>query len=760
MCRINSQRLFCTLIVALSAVFSSLQAQTWQRIAPDLFAVQQVSPNVLIAVGSYGLVMRSEDAGNSWRLQSTESNSRLSALYFFDSQKGLAAGDSGAIFTTSDGGESWQRAASPTGATIQGLAFADKGFGIASTADSALLLSVDYGRSWEIVLGNLPQAFGSLYSLQDSVFYALSSGLPGRIYRSADSAKTWEVVYTDSTHAFYDMDFAGVTGLVAGGGVRPNAQADDRAIILRTTDWGKTWERPMLPGTDFELRSIDASPDGSRAIAGGRRATTTSGAPSNRVITSADSGKTWTSHEVSADGSILTVYGIEMLSSSEGIAVGSMQGIYRTFDAGKTWQVRSFCPVHDLADIPLYRSGISGSLYSGQNTIVAFGASRFIDDGVYMQSTDGGTTWSGSHTLDPLTGAVFFDAAKGLGLPREGSRYNASRNLYSIEDSGATWIRKERSFEEDYTYANTSGPVLDGDNLYFTGDSMIFHSTDRGESWKLISTISGVFVLDHLQMFENRWFVNAASANLSTGTIDYRILRSDNHGIRWDTVVTTMSFAEAPSTIAFRNRDHGYYGTRGGKLYRTTNGGTNWDFVDQFGTAAINDLAFFTDSIFYLAANNGLIGYSIDAGGSWAAQHVLPPGETTPNLHSIRLAPDGLSAFITGDGVIMKGTFPEPLTSVREISQIPDEVRTFDVAVYPNPMTGTGAAIHITDLHPGIVQISFYDLTGRLVHSQAVPLQGTEGMFPVDARLMNPGTYRLIAKAGGRIAHCSITILK
>ncbi len=117
--------------------------------------------------------------------------------------------------------------------------------------------------------------------------------MPGQIYRSEDAGKTWEVVFTDSTHSLYDVDFANGVGIVAGGGVRLNVEGEDRSLILRTTDMGQTWERRELEGVNFELRSVGVSIEGDRMIATGRRTTSEGGLPSNRVIASSDSGESW-----------------------------------------------------------------------------------------------------------------------------------------------------------------------------------------------------------------------------------------------------------------------------------------------------------------------------------------------------------------------------------------------------------------------------------------------------------------------------------
>ncbi len=101
---------FSLLAIAFFSVLSLLpataHAQTWQRLAPDLFDVQWIGSNTIVACGSYGLVMRSDDAGGNMADAADRSIPDSWDLHFFDVQNGVV-GDSGKVFTTSDGGETW-----------------------------------------------------------------------------------------------------------------------------------------------------------------------------------------------------------------------------------------------------------------------------------------------------------------------------------------------------------------------------------------------------------------------------------------------------------------------------------------------------------------------------------------------------------------------------------------------------------------------------------------------------------------------------
>lgn len=64
----------------------------------------------LVAVGERGIVLLSDDNGQSWRqARSVPSSVALTALHFAGGMSGWAVGHSGIVLKTADGGETWER---------------------------------------------------------------------------------------------------------------------------------------------------------------------------------------------------------------------------------------------------------------------------------------------------------------------------------------------------------------------------------------------------------------------------------------------------------------------------------------------------------------------------------------------------------------------------------------------------------------------------------------------------------------------------
>ncbi len=63
----------------------------------------------IVAVGERGIVLYSDDDGQSWTQASTPSSVSLTALRFIDDKRGWAVGHMGVVLSTEDGGRSWKK---------------------------------------------------------------------------------------------------------------------------------------------------------------------------------------------------------------------------------------------------------------------------------------------------------------------------------------------------------------------------------------------------------------------------------------------------------------------------------------------------------------------------------------------------------------------------------------------------------------------------------------------------------------------------
>src|ERR1700747_1922281 len=83
---------------------------TFQKPQPTgsaLRAVAVLNAKTMVAVGEQGAILRTTDAGVTWKLISSGTAATLFGVSFIDANTGVAVGDQGAILRTMDGGATW-----------------------------------------------------------------------------------------------------------------------------------------------------------------------------------------------------------------------------------------------------------------------------------------------------------------------------------------------------------------------------------------------------------------------------------------------------------------------------------------------------------------------------------------------------------------------------------------------------------------------------------------------------------------------------
>jgi photosystem II stability/assembly factor-like uncharacterized protein len=218
---------------------------------PNLFAVDVLPSGTVVAVGEFGAIVRSEDRGKTWSRSSYSietpaadcvvegasenensdvvGEARLTDVRFIDEQRGYAVGEFGLILRTEDGGRTFKRQASCTDKLLYGVAVIDAERALAVGADGAVLETKD-GRTWTVLpSGTSEHLFGVYADAQR----ALVVGAAGTVLTRQGSEPLREAktnVHTWLVSAWLDERGQGV---IVGG----------RASVLRTQDGGKTQTR-------------------------------------------------------------------------------------------------------------------------------------------------------------------------------------------------------------------------------------------------------------------------------------------------------------------------------------------------------------------------------------------------------------------------------------------------------------------------------------------------------------------------------------
>ena len=176
---------------------------------------------ILMSAGAGALsrIYETRDGGERWKLllENREPQGFFDSIAFWDTRRGLILGDavggSMVVLQTEDGGGSWKAGVVPS---------ANEGEGAFAASGTAVVVRPG-GRAW----------------------FATGGTGGGRVYRSTDWGRSWQVSQTPVRHAsassgIFSLAFQDDQRGVAVGGdyAKPD---EDRDNIAFTTDGGRTW---------------------------------------------------------------------------------------------------------------------------------------------------------------------------------------------------------------------------------------------------------------------------------------------------------------------------------------------------------------------------------------------------------------------------------------------------------------------------------------------------------------------------------------
>lgn len=313
-----------------------------------LHAVTKAGPRRYWTVGDHGVILASEDAGETWQPQDSGTSASLRGVQALTDRVLFAVGgwtephtgrSRGVVLSTRDGGVTW------TSLLVDGRDEATeskpKGGGTAHppALTGLRFFSAEEGFAWGEADGLLG---GGLYRTEDGgrTWTGVGGAVPGEVWGAGDFVNPTDGALVSGTGAV-----ARVAGnaLSAGRPARierrrvqsvrlgPNGQGwlvGDGGLLMRTTNGGVAWEPlPALPASARGLVDLAAiEMRGANVWVAGR--------PGTLVWRSSDHGSTWTTGRTTERGEIR---GLAFGDDRTGVAVGAWGTILKTGDAGETW---------------------------------------------------------------------------------------------------------------------------------------------------------------------------------------------------------------------------------------------------------------------------------------------------------------------------------------------------------------------------------------------------------------------------------------
>ena len=273
--------------------------------------------------------------------------------------------------------------------------------------------------------------------------------------------------------------------------------------VWKTTDYGRTWLPVFDEQPTGSIGDVAVAPSNSNVVyvASGEGLQRPDLSVGDGMYRSADAGKTW-QHIGLTEGQQIGGISVDPKNENRVFAAvlghpygpNKERGVYRTTDGGKSWQQVLYIDentgaVQVIVD-PVDPNIVYADMFAGRLAPWENGMWAGPKSGLY-KSTDGGTTWKQLKTGLPTTG----DGLDRIGFcvaPSEHNRLYAvvsanekSGGLYRSNDGGETWTKMSgdsRLWERGTDFAEVKADPQNADIVY-DADVVVWKSTDGGKTW-------------------------------------------------------------------------------------------------------------------------------------------------------------------------------------------------------------------------------------------------------------------------------------
>ena len=298
---------------------------------------------IALVGGTIYLTRETQDTGTQsqagvgrWEMQDSGVTNTLLDVKFLNDTHGWAVGVGGVIIATNDGGETWTRQSSGYELTLQEVEFADESNGWVVGHLGIILNTGDGGRAWTVQ--GKDAALG-----QNLIKVHFDNHTDGWIItergsfalRTTDGGNTWSRQFFENTlprsDAFFLNDRHGWVSFKSG-------------AVFSTSDGAESWKLLKgINGVQIGTNSVFFLDERNGWIAGwrGKAQGVGSGVQLVKYLTdgmvarTTDGGATWTRHD-SDTGRFL--WDVVFFDALEGWAVGSFGMVMRSLDGGVTWE--------------------------------------------------------------------------------------------------------------------------------------------------------------------------------------------------------------------------------------------------------------------------------------------------------------------------------------------------------------------------------------------------------------------------------------
>ncbi|MFI5222561.1 MAG: YCF48-related protein [Bacteroidia bacterium] len=345
------------------------------------------------------------------------------------------------------------------------------------------------------------------------------------------------------------------------------------------------------------------------------------------------------------------------------------------------------------------------------------------NDSVFI-TTNGGTSWTSNRVISyPIGGSMnrcmFTDATHGFVCGEAGY-------VYATTDGGQTWVSRSTPDTPSspfyvYYFGNLNGIWFnDNNNGWVVGDSgSIWKTTNAGVSWtKVASGTTKNLYCVHFIDANNGW----------VGGNGKVLMKTSNAGATWTTSTINSIYFGSAEAIFPLTASIIFVADGSGYVYRSTDGGSTFNYGSQAFFRTINDMLWVNASNGYVVGQGGAAAYSSDSGNTWT--FISLAGIGFNNLKGICRA--GTTTWICGqNGYLYKNPFG---VGIAEVSK-----NESSFCVFPNPSDGK-IDIRFNSAETGTATILITDITGKLIRSEKDAMVNSS-VLSVDLSDLNTGIY-------------------
>lgn len=296
-----------------------------------------------------------------WKKLVTESYpGKQDDITFIDENTGWYVNGLGSIYHTIDGGTTWEKQLEKKGTFFRTIAFVDKTIGFAGTVGTDYFPKVtdtiplygtkDGGKTWNPVSykGNYVKGLCAIDIVKEQyinhgaidfkthIFAVGRVGSPANIMISHDAGTTWESKsMNEQCKMLFDIKmFNKNEGFVCA--ATSDNVTESNALILKTTDGGKTWKKVYQSARPYETTWKISFPTPKVGYVTIQSYNPDPNIKQQRIVKTIDGGETWTEMDLVEDNTARE-FGIGFIDENHGF-VGTLNSGFETKDGGKTWR--------------------------------------------------------------------------------------------------------------------------------------------------------------------------------------------------------------------------------------------------------------------------------------------------------------------------------------------------------------------------------------------------------------------------------------